>query len=163
LVKEKSEAERAKPTGMPAAFLLAQVGAHAAGKFRERLEPLGFQPHDAGILRLLEREPGLSQQDLAAKLRMYASRLVSILDDLEKRGLLERRAAEGDRRLYALHLTAEGKKSLAAIGQAARQHEKELLASLTEEERRELGRVLGKVAEEQGLVRGVHPGYGRPQ
>ena len=66
-------------------FLLAQLGAHAAARFAERLLVLELTPPDAGILRLLRAEAGLSQQGLAAKLQIHPSRLVAILDNLEKR------------------------------------------------------------------------------
>lgn len=150
--KKKSGAGRAS-------FLLAQIGAHAAQKFGERLKPLGFEPYHAGVLRILENSPGISQQDLAKALRMHASNLVSIMDEMEERGLLERKPSEADRRVHALHLTARGKESLAKIGEAAREHGHSLLASLTEQERMELARLLEAIAEEQGLASGVHPGY----
>ena len=77
-----------------ASFLLAQLGNHAATKFAERLEPLGFAPYHAGIFRILAQNPGVSQQDLAKTLSMHASRLVGILDELQQRGLVERRPSE---------------------------------------------------------------------
>src|SRR5215471_21126707 len=98
-----------------ASFLLAQVGAHAAQRFGEWLKPLGFAPYHAGVLRMLGNSPGISQQDLAKALRMHASNLVGIVDEMEKRGLLERKPSEADRRVYALHLTDRGKESLAKI------------------------------------------------
>ena len=94
--------------GQPA-FLLAQLGAHAASQFAERLGVLDLTPPDAGILRLLRIAAGLSQQELAAKLKIHPSRLVAILDNLEKRGFVERRANPDDRRLYSLHL-AQGRR-----------------------------------------------------
>ena len=142
-----------------ASFLLAQVGAHAAQKFAERLKPLGFAPHHAGLLRMLANSPGISQQDLAKALRMHASNLVGIVDELEKSGLLERKLSRTDRRVYALHLTDRGKQSLAKIGEAAKEHGRALLAALTEPQRMELARLLEAIAEEQGLAAGVHPGY----
>src|SRR5437764_4607815 len=87
------------------AFLLAQLGAHAAARFAERLAPLSLKPSDAGIIRLLAETAGLSQQALAGQLGMHASRLVLVVDDLEARGLVKREAVPGDRRAYALHLT----------------------------------------------------------
>src|SRR6202034_4949910 len=90
------------------AFLLAQLGAHAASQFAERLRVLDLTPPDAGILRLLRAAAGLSQQELAAKLQIHPSRLVAILDNLEKRGLVERRQNPEDRRLYSLYLTKDG-------------------------------------------------------
>ena len=142
-----------------AVFLLAQLGAYASGQFAKRLEPLGFTPAHAGIFRIIAAIPGLSQQELAAKLGMYASRLVAVIDDLEKRGFIERQPSNTDRRLYALHLTKAGKEQLAAIGAIAREHGRDLLDGLSDEERSSLTALLERVAKKQGLQEGVHPGY----
>ncbi|MFY9745635.1 MAG: MarR family transcriptional regulator [Acidobacteriaceae bacterium] len=144
-----------------AAFLLAQLGAHAAAQFAERLGVLEFTPADAGILRLLRMGAGPSQQELAARLRIHPSRLVAILDNLEKRGLVERRANPDDRRLYSLHLTQAGGETLGKIGMVAREHQEALLSGISPEERDTLASLLLKIADQQGLTRGVHPGYGR--
>jgi DNA-binding MarR family transcriptional regulator len=147
--------------GAGPAFLLSQVGAHAAAQFAERLNVLGLAPADAGILRLLRMQAGLSQQDLAARLKIHPSRLVAMLDNLEKRGLVERRANPDDRRLYSLHLASGGEEILGKIGRIAREHQQALLAVLTDQERETLATLLLKIADEHGLVRGVHPGYQR--
>jgi DNA-binding MarR family transcriptional regulator len=144
-----------------ASFLLAQLGSHAAAKFAERIEPLGFAPHHAGILRILAQNPGVSQQDLAKTLNMHASRLVGILDELQQRGLLERRPSDRDRRLYALHLTANGDKALRQIGEAAREHHQAMMAGLSHEQQKQLADLLQIIFQNQGLTRGVHPGYRR--
>jgi DNA-binding MarR family transcriptional regulator len=147
------------PRNGSAAFLLAQLGAYASSQFAKRLEPLGFTPAHAGIFRIIAAAPGLSQQELAAKLGMYASRLVAVIDDLEKRGLIERQPSNSDRRLYALHLTKSGKEQLAAIGVIAREHGRDLLDGLSDEERSTLTALLERVAKKKGLQEGVHPGY----
>lgn len=143
------------------AFLLAQLGAHAASQFAERMKVLGLAPSDAGIVRLLRIAAGLSQQELAARLKIHPSRLVAILDNLEKRGIVERRANPEDRRLYSLYLTNEGERTLQQIGQVAHQHQEALLGALSPEQRATLADLLQKVADHQGLTRGVHPGYQR--
>src|SRR5271170_2251557 len=142
-------------------FLLAQLGSHAATKFAEKLQPLGFAPHHAGILRLIAQSPGISQQDLANALNMHASRLVSVLDELQARGLLERRPSERDRRLYALHLTPTGEQSLVQIGHAAREHNHDLMSGLSAEQQKQLADLLEILVRRQGLSKGVHPGYRR--
>ena len=147
------------------AFLLAQVGAHAASQFAERLEVLELTPADAGILRLLRTDAGVSQQELAVRLQIHPSRLVAILDNLENRGCIERRANPDDRRLSSLHLTQAGGETLEKIGMVARQHQEALLSSLSAEERNTLAALLLRIADQQGLARGIHPGYqrlGRP-
>ena len=145
--------------GRESAFLLAQLGAHAAAQFAERLRVLDLAPADAGILRLLRVAAGLSQQELATKLTIHPSRLVAILDKLEKRGFVERRANPEDRRLYSLHLTKSGDEGLGAIRKVAQEHQDALLSTLSSEERETLATLLTRIADQQGLTRGVHPGY----
>jgi len=144
-----------------AAFLLAQVGAHAAAKFAERLAALKLAPPHAGILGAINARTGISQQTLARLLCMFPSRLVLVLDEMERAGLLERKASAGDRRTYALHLTARGKQRLEAIGRIAREHQHALCAALTPEEQETLTGLLSRISEQQGLTPGVHPGFRR--
>lgn len=154
--------------GSPA-FLLAQVGAHAAARFAERLAPLGLTPAHAGSLRIIAAADGASQQEVATRLGMFPSRLVALVDELQERGLVERVENSRDRRTYALRLTGEGRDVLERIGRVAREHQESLLASLSAEERDRLAALLRQIAEQQGLQPGVHPGFarlrpaGRPQ
>ena len=148
-------------TKAPLAFLLAQVGAHAAMRFGERISRLNLTPPDAGILRLLDASGGLSQQALSTRLGIHPSRLVAILDALEEEELVERQANTDDRRQYALHLTEKGKRTLKDIGRIAREHTESLCVSLSATEREQLCDLLQKIATEQGLSPGVHPGYRR--
>ena len=143
------------------AFLLAQLGAHAASMFAERLAALELTPPDTGILRLLRVAAGISQQELSTKLQIHPSRLVAILDNLEKRKLVERKPNPSDRRLYSLHLTKNGGEILEQIGSVAREHQDALLAALNAEERQQLTALLHRIADQQGLAPGVHPGYRR--
>jgi DNA-binding MarR family transcriptional regulator len=84
---------------------------------------------------------------------------VAILDKLEKRGFVERRVNPEDRRLYSLYLTSGGDEGLDAIRKVAREHQEALLSTLSSEERETLAALLTRVADQQGLTRGVHPGY----
>src|ERR1700723_1340883 len=104
------------------AFLLTQVGSSAAREFAKILEPLNFAPPDPGILGMLAPAPGMNQQELANRLGMHASRLVGVLDALEKRGLVAREPNPADRRFYSLSLTTAGRQALALIGMASQTH-----------------------------------------
>jgi DNA-binding MarR family transcriptional regulator len=143
------------------AFLLAQVGAHAAARFAERLGPLNLSPPHAGILRVLSKSSGLSQQELASMLNMHPSRLVGLVDELETSGFVKRQEKVDDRRTYALHLTDEGQAILGEIGRIAKEHQDSLLASLGKEEREQLADILQRIADDQELTPGVHPGFSR--
>jgi DNA-binding MarR family transcriptional regulator len=143
------------------AFLLAQLGAHAAGAFAQRLAPLDLTPPQAGVLRLLAQSPGQSQRALADALGMHATRLVALIDELERRGLVARTRDPADRRNYALALTDQGSAKFAELGTVAREHERAITAVLTADERRAVAAALRRIADAQGLAPGVHPGYGR--
>jgi len=153
-------AQRIRGADSPA-FLLAQVGGHAVAGFAKRMETLGLTPADAGTLRIVQAKEGISQQALGTELGIAPSRLVALIDDLEERGLLERRDQPDDRRSYGLYLRSKGRDVLKLIGQIAREHQQELCAALTEKERDELVALLKRIADQQGLRPGVHPGFGR--
>jgi DNA-binding MarR family transcriptional regulator len=142
-----------------AALLLAQVGAHGAKQFADRLSVLKLTPPHAGILRRLMQSPGISQRELATALGMHTSRLVAVLDEMESLGLLIREAKAEDRRTYSLQVTAKGRETMEQIAAISQQHNEALCAALNEEERAVLVGLLQRIADQQGLLRGVHPGF----
>jgi DNA-binding MarR family transcriptional regulator len=122
---------------------------------------LRLSPPHAGILGVLRKSGGLSQQGLAEVLHMHPSGLVAIIDELEERGLVKRRDSLDDRRTYELHLTDKGQTSLRGIGSIAQEHDESLCAALSPREREQLTGFLQRIADEQGLTPGVHPGFSR--
>jgi DNA-binding MarR family transcriptional regulator len=86
--------------------------------------------------------------------------MVALVDALERRTLVERRARTGDRRAFALFLTREGRQLLGKITEVSDSHEAELCAGLTPAERRRLIALLSRLVAEQHLPVGVHPGVG---
>ena len=146
-----------RPTG--AAFLLAQLGAHAADRFADRIAHLGITPAHAGILRFIARMPGSNQQSLARFLRVLPSRMVLLIDELVKTGLVERRRSTKDRRHSELVLTQKGKRILSKLSRIAIAHETALCGGLTRQERETLTRLGRKIVAHQGLTPDVHPGY----
>ena len=155
----RTEDSRAGRERTGTAFLLAQLGSYAAERFGERARALDFTRPQAGLLRLISREPGQSQQAVARRLGTPPSRLVALVDGLEQRDLIERRRNPGDRRNYALYLTPAGEQAMAGLAQAADDHDEEISAPLTPAERAELHKLLAKLAATHGLLPGVHPGY----
>ena len=143
------------------AFLLAQLGHHATEKFSERIAALDLTPPQAGILRVIFAAPGRSQQALSTELKLLPSRVVAFVDELEDRGLIERRPNRDDRRQYALFLTADGRDLMHKLSRLARQHERALTGGLDDSQRAQLRDLLAAIAHQQGLTPGVHPGYRR--
>jgi DNA-binding MarR family transcriptional regulator len=151
------ESRKQRPTG--AAFLLAQLGAHAADGFAERIKRLGVAPRHAGILRIIARTPSCNQRTLAKKLRVLPSRLVILIDELAEKGLVERKRSTKDRRHSELVLTKRGRGMLEKVSKLAAEHEADLCAGLTATERDTLAALGCKIVHQQGLTPDVHPGY----
>ena len=142
-----------------AAFLLAQLGAYAATRFADRVTEVGLTPPLTGLLAAIARDPGSSQQQLATRLGLLPSRVVSFVDELEERRLLRRERSSTDRRQYALHLTEDGQQRMRQIGKLARAHDHDLCQALNPAEHDQLADLLARIANQQGLTPGVHPGY----
>jgi DNA-binding MarR family transcriptional regulator len=140
------------------AFLLVQLGAHVAREFAERLAPLGLEPRHAGLLSRLAANEGLSQQALGELLGLNATRMVFLVDELEQRGLVERRRNATDRRSYALYLTPQGREALQQVQAFGSSHQDEIGSSLTRAERIELASLLRRLAAEQGITEQSLPG-----
>jgi DNA-binding MarR family transcriptional regulator len=144
------------------AFLLAQVGAHAAARFAERISELGVIPADVGLLRMIATQPGRSQQSVAEEMGVVPSRIVALVDNVERKGLVERRRNPQDRRNYELHLTAEGSQVMTQMRRVGSAHEADICAALDDNQRAQLAGLLEAIASQQGLAPGIHPGYRQP-
>ncbi|MGH3704944.1 MAG: MarR family winged helix-turn-helix transcriptional regulator [Agromyces sp.] len=148
-----------RPPTERVAFLLAQLGAYASARFAERVAELDLQPSDVGLLRLIATEPGLSQQTLAGRLGVVPSRVVALIDALERKDLVTRTRSAKDRRNYELHLSEKGRDAMSQMRRIGLAHETELLAGLDEAERRTLGALLARLAASHEISPDVHPGY----
>ncbi len=100
-----------------------------------------------GALNVLDAESPISQQQLGRSIGMDPSSMVGTIDELEKLGLVERRANPSDRRAHALYVTAAGRRTLASGRRQAELARKELLAPLSEHERAQLHDFLLRLAE----------------
>jgi DNA-binding MarR family transcriptional regulator len=135
-----------EPLASAPGFLLSWNGRRTATLFAKALEDLGLRPPHFGVMRLLDTDPGLNQQELAGRSLTDPSSMVAIVDELEELGFAERRPHPGDRRKHAIHLTADGKRMLNRAQAAANKAAKEILAPLDSGEVQELRRLLRKLA-----------------
>jgi DNA-binding MarR family transcriptional regulator len=140
------------------AFLLSQVGIHASRRFAERIAEVDLNPPLFRILNLIDAAEGQSQQAIGAGIQVPPSRMVALVDELEQRGLVERRPNPEDRRVRALYLTRKGRSSLTRGRKIARTHEEELTAGMSGADRARLTKLLQKMVDQQAIGRGVHPG-----
>lgn len=140
------------------AFLLSQVGIHAARRFAERMEEIDLQPPLFRVLNLIDAAEGHSQQAIGKAIEVPAPRMVALVDELEKRGMVERRPDPDDRRVRALFLTSKGRKTLARGREIAGAHERDLTRGMAPADRKRLVELLQQIVDRQTIGRGIHPG-----
>lgn len=85
-------------------ILLADVGRMLRTEADRRARTHGMSRAQWVILTRLNRQPGLSQKELAELLEVEPITVARLVDRLEARGLLERRPDPADRRIWRLHL-----------------------------------------------------------
>lgn len=129
---------------MPPGMLLAKLGREAMRQFAEAIKPTNLTPGHVGALYFLGRR-AVSQQVLSDVVGVDPSKLVGLLNDLEKEGLIVRRRHPADRRRHVVEISEQGKKRLAEVESAVAQVEDRLLAGLDSEQRDQLHRLLGHI------------------
>ncbi len=121
----------------------AQVAAYQ--NFAEVLESQDISPGQVGVLLLVRANPGVNQTRIGNALGIDRSTLVAVIDRLEERGLIARTPSPKDRRSHALMLTAAGETYLETMLPRLREHERQIAAGLSDDERRTLISLLARV------------------
>ena len=105
---------------------------------------LGLSPKQMGLLWRLEPGGALSMRAIGESLYCDASYVTDMVDKLEQRGLIERRADERDRRVKRIALTADGER-LRARGLELLYEPPAALSALPDDEQRKLAELLARV------------------
>jgi DNA-binding MarR family transcriptional regulator len=128
-------------------FLLKRLGYAAKERSFKAYEDEGLHPYHYAILIALEEGSHETQGAIADALGYDRGQLVGLLDELEERGLVERRRDPNDRRRHIVQPTAEGKRALRRLRALSRRLEDEFLAPLDDAERARLHELLLRLAE----------------
>jgi DNA-binding MarR family transcriptional regulator len=149
-------ARKSHSAGDSVGFMLSTLGHAISRRFMHALQPLELHPREFAVLRAVKASNGQSQQTLVERLRIPPSRMVAIVDELESRGLIERRPDPGDRRVRALYVTKRGQTLLDDAFNLVVQHERAISDVLTVNERAQLLALLNRIAGRLGLPTDVH-------
>src|SRR2546421_2425885 len=122
--------------------LLKRLGWAVKDRAIAAYEATGLSPYHHAVLAVLEEAPPETQAMIAEALGYDPSHLVGLLDELEERGLIERRRDPSDRRRHLVSLTPEGKRTLKRLRTIAKSVDAELFAPLDPEQRETLHALL---------------------
>jgi len=143
-------------------YLLSRVGATVRAGFHEMLARWGLRPQQYMILLILDGGGGVSQQELCAAAGIDSGNMVELLDGLEALEYAARAPDARDRRRHVVTITRRGRSALARLRPATEEYTNGFLSPLTERERQQLTRSLGKLytatSEGSGLGRGAAGG-----
>ena len=115
-------------------------------RFFKLFAEVAIRPAQYSVLTVIERNPGLSQNQLAAALGIKKTNLVAMIDVLEERGLARRTPTEKDRRCHALFLTPRGIAFVARLHRIDAALDQQLTSALSTNERRQLCEALRRIA-----------------
>ena len=127
-------------------FLLKRLGFAVKDRVTDAFEDAGASAYHYAVLAVLEEGDRETQATIADALAYDRSYLVGLLDELEERGLIERRRDPADRRRHIVSVTPAGKKALARLRAVHEQVDHAFFAPLSAEERATLHALLLRLA-----------------
>jgi DNA-binding MarR family transcriptional regulator len=129
-------------------FLLARLGFAFKAKAIAAFEEAGFELYDYSVLALLAEGVRETQSTIADSLTVDPSRLVALLDSLEKRGLIVRQRDAQDRRRHVVSITQEGRRELMTLRGMIKRLEEQFFAPFDAESRKSFHALLLRLASE---------------
>jgi MarR family transcriptional regulator, 2-MHQ and catechol-resistance regulon repressor len=128
------------------AYIKLMRAAHSTNnRIHRHLRSWRLTASQMGVLDAVHHLGPLSQQDLARKNLMSPGNTTTVVDNLEKRGLVQRHRQDGDRRLVKVHLTEKGTQLFVEAWPSHVKTIVEEMDSLSSEELAELGRLCQKL------------------
>lgn len=126
-------------------YLAAQLAKAASRVLDERLADHELRLHHFAVLACLDDLGLLCQRDLSERLDIDKSHVVGFVDDLERRGLIQRERDAEDRRRYRIAITPAGAALLTDLHAAHDDTRETVVGALTESEQAALVELLAKV------------------
>jgi DNA-binding MarR family transcriptional regulator len=98
------------------------------------LAPVGVSGREAAVLRAIDDPAPLSQGEVARRMGIDRTTMVALIDELQQKGLVQRRQDHDDRRKNVVELTAAGRHTLHEANKAREEVERRFLSPLTADE-----------------------------
>ncbi|MTH53187.1 MarR family transcriptional regulator [Bacillus mangrovi] len=105
----------------------------------------GLNPTEFGVLELLYHKGDQPLQQIGGKILLASGSITYVVDKLEQKGLLARKACEKDRRVTYAHITDEGRTLIEEIFPSHQQKIDEIIGVLSSEEKAEAIDMLKKI------------------
>lgn len=111
-------------------FMLRLAQLAVFGDFIAACTRFDVRPAQYSVLTVIENNPGINQTELSHALAIKRANLVGLIDDLERRGLAQRRRAAADRRAFGMYLTDRGAALMLDVHAVVRAHDRRVTRRL---------------------------------
>ena len=143
---EPAQPEPADPAGdEPLSEAFMAVARQLREKSAETLAPWDITPAHLRALRTLARHPTMRLSELSDRLQIAPRTATEVVDALQARGLVRRRADPADRRAILVEVTERGAGMLAEIRATSGTEAGRIFGRLGPADRAELARILSKL------------------
>ena len=126
-------------------FLLRHARAGLSAITEPALAVIDLNGRQFFVLAEIGEQGPVAQQRVSEALRVDRTTIVALVDELERKGLVERKRDPADRRAYAVEVTAKGRRTLERALRVVEAAEAEFTAPLAEADRAKLRELLGQV------------------
>jgi DNA-binding MarR family transcriptional regulator len=127
-------------------YLLKHAQQRLAELSAAALAPFGVSGRECAVLIAIDNQIPLSQQEVAGRLGVDRTTMVVLVDELERKGLVQRQRDPDDRRKNVVALTETGRTTLRTATRALDQAERRFLGPLSGEQAARLKQTLRAVS-----------------
>jgi MarR family transcriptional regulator, transcriptional regulator for hemolysin len=140
LEKNKPPVVIEQSTGFQLASTSTRIRIELLKKFKE----YGYDvtPEQGHVLNTIGESEGISQSEIAARTMKDRPTITRILDILENKKLITRMPDSGDRRIYKIYLTGEGKKMMELFSSIVREVDNKAFMGLSASDREKMKKIL---------------------
>ncbi len=128
-----------------AIYSLALIYNVVTNEMTTYLDQFNLTPGKFNILMIIKHQgknDGIPQVEISKRLIVTPSNMTKLIDKLEKDGLVERSALEGDRRVNIMNITSKGSKLLDAVWPGYIEKLKKLIGGLNQGQQKDVSELL---------------------
>ena len=125
-----------------ACFQLGVAGSQITQSFSRRIEHVGLSHKQVGLLAVVDAGVATSQREIATRLHVAPSLVVTLVDQLTSTGAVRRTRSRNDRRVQTIEITDEGRRLLKAAIDVASRLDADLRTALSPDDQQALDRLL---------------------
>lgn len=123
-------------------FQLGIAGSQITQSFSRRIEHVGLSHKQVGLLAVVDAGVATSQREIATRLHVAPSLVVTLVDQLASIGAVRRTRSRTDRRVQVVEITDEGRQLLRLATDAAKKLDADLRKCLSPGDQQDLDRLL---------------------